>query len=42
MQNEKNEEVVLCIYDEKGVSIKDKILEVFEKYIKSNVQNINS
>ncbi len=42
MQNEKNEEVVLCIYDEKGVSIKEKILEVFEKYIKSSVQNINS
>ena len=41
MQNENNEEVVLCIYDEKGVSIKDKILEVFEKYIMSSMQNVN-
>lgn len=42
MQNEKNEEVVLCIYDEKGVSIKHKLLEVFEKYINSNMQKLNS
>lgn len=40
MQNEKKEELVLCIYDDKGVSINQKILEVFEKYIKSNLQNI--
>lgn len=42
MPNEKKEKLVLCIYDEKGVSINQKILEVFEKYIKSNLKNINS
>lgn len=41
MLNEKKEELVLCIYDENGVSISKKILEIFEKYIKSNLQNIN-
>lgn len=41
MRKENNEEEVLCIYDEKGVSIKDKILEVFEKYIMLSVQNMN-
>lgn len=41
MISEKNEELVLCIYDENGVSISQKILEVFEKYIKANLQNSN-
>lgn len=26
-------EKVICIYDEKGVSITEKILEVFEEYV---------
>lgn len=42
MQKEQKEELVLCIYDENGVSISEKILEVFEKYILSNLQNINT
>ncbi len=42
MNNAKNEDVVLCIYDEKGTVIKDRILETFEKHVMSNVQNINS
>ncbi len=36
---EENKEVVLCIYDENGVSINEKILEVFRKYVKSRLQN---
>lgn len=32
-------ESILCIYDEQGVSINQKILEVFRQYIKSNLQN---
>lgn len=41
MKDEKKE-VVLCIYDENAVSINEKILEIFRKYIKSNLQNVNS
>lgn len=41
MLDENKEELVLCVYDENGVSISQKILEVFEKYIKSNLQNIS-
>ncbi len=40
--DDKKGEVVLCIYDTKGVSIKDRILEVFEKYVLSNVKNMGS
>lgn len=35
------DELVLCIYDDEGVSIEEKILEVFSKYIKSSLQNDN-
>lgn len=38
---EENKELVLCVYDENGVSINEKILEVFRRYIKSNLQNAN-
>ena len=41
-EKEKKEELVICIYDETGPSINEKILEIFRKYIKSNLQNINS
>ena len=41
-QKEKKEELVICIYDENVPSINEKILEIFRKYIKSNLQNINS
>ena len=29
----KNDEKVICIYDENGPSINEKILEVFKKYL---------
>jgi|GEM_PF-4258245 hypothetical protein len=35
------DELVLCIYDDEGVSINEKILEIFSKYIKSSLQNHN-
>lgn len=34
-----NNEVVLCIYDENGVSINEKILEIFRKYVMSTLRN---
>lgn len=34
-----NKEIVLCVYEENGVSINDKILEIFRNYVKSNLQN---
>ena len=40
-EKEKKEELVICIYDENGPSINEKILEIFRKYINSNLQNIN-
>ena len=41
MNKEKDDELVICIYDEQGLSIEQKLLEIFEKYIKSNLQKIN-
>jgi len=41
MTEEKKEELVICIYDDNGPSINEKILEVFRKYIKLNLQNID-
>lgn len=35
------DEEVLCIYDESSVSIEQKILEVFEKYVLLNIQNMD-
>ena len=40
-EKEKKEELVICIYDENGPSINEKILEVFRKNNKSKQQNIN-
>ncbi len=36
-----NEELVLCIYDEKGKPIDQLITEIFKKYVMSIVQNKN-
>ncbi len=41
-EKEKQEELVLCIYDENGVSVQDKIIEIFSKYVLSNLQKVNS
>lgn len=41
-EKEKKEELVLCIYDENGVSVQDKIIEIFSKYVLSNLQKVNS
>ena len=42
MKQEDKKDVVLCIYDENGVSINDKILDLFEKYVLSSLQNLNA
>lgn len=34
-----NKELVICVYDENAPSVSDKILEAFEKYLKSTLQN---
>ena len=39
MEKRKNGELVINIYDEKGVTISEKILEIFEKYLMSSLQN---
>ena len=31
--------VIVCVYDDKGVSIQEKILEICEDYVKSSLQN---
>ena len=41
-EKEKQEELVLCIYDENGVSVQDEIIEIFSKYVLSNLQKVNS
>lgn len=41
MTKEKDDELVVCIYDEQGLSIEQKLLEIFEKYIKSSLQKVN-
>ena len=41
-EKEKQEELVLCIYDENGVSVQDKIMEIFSKYVLLNLQKVNS
>lgn len=33
----KNNELVICVYDENGPSLSDKILEVFERYLKNSL-----
>lgn len=34
----KEEELVLCIYEKNGVSIEEKILDIFINYVKSNLE----
>lgn len=34
-----NKELVICVYDENAPSVSDKILEAFERYLKSTLQN---
>ena len=36
---EDNKEIVIKVYDKNGPDIKEKILEVFESYLKSSMQN---
>lgn len=39
---EKNKELVICVYDDNAPSINDKILEAFERYLRSTLQiNVN-
>ncbi len=42
MTKEKDDELVVCIYDEQGLNIEQKLLEIFDKYIKSSLQKVNS
>ncbi len=34
-------ELVICIYDESGPSVSDKILEAFERYLKTLLDDTN-
>ena len=34
-----NKEKVICVYDENGPSVTEKILETFDKFLKSKLQN---
>ncbi len=36
---DKNKELVICVYDENAPTVSDKILEAFERYLKSTLQN---
>lgn len=36
---EKGKDLVICVYDESAPTISDKILEAFERYLKSTLQN---
>lgn len=35
----KNNELVVCVYDDNAPSVNEKILEAFERYLKSRLQN---
>ncbi len=35
---EKSKELVICVYDDNAPSVNDKILEAFERYLKSTLQ----
>ena len=35
----KNKGLVICVYDNNAPTISEKILEAFEKYLKSTLQN---
>ena len=36
---EKGKDLVICVYDDNAPTISDKILEAFERYLKSTLQN---
>ncbi len=36
---EENRELVVCVYDDNAASINDKILEAFERYLRSTLLN---
>lgn len=36
---EKGKDLVICVYDENAPTISDKILEAFERYLKSTLQS---
>ncbi len=36
---EKSKELVICVYDDNAPSVNDKILEAFERYLKSTLQS---
>ncbi len=38
----KDKELVICVYDDNGPFISEKILEAFERYLKSRLQNTKS
>lgn len=42
IMNQQGKESVVCVYDDNAPSIESKILEVFERYIKSRLQNAKS
>ncbi len=35
----KGEELVICVYDDKAPTINEKIIEAFERYLKSTLKN---
>lgn len=35
---DKNEDLVICVYDDNLPSVSDRILEAFERYLKSTLQ----
>lgn len=37
---EKNKELVICVYDDNAPSVSDKILEAFEMFLKSELQDV--
>ncbi len=39
---DKNKELVICVYDENAPTVSDKILEAFERYLKSTLQSAKS
>ena len=36
--SDKNKELVICMYDDNSPSVSDRILDAFEKYLKSTLQ----
>lgn len=40
--NSQKDELVICVYDENAPTVSEKILEAFERYLKSTLQNVKS